>query len=63
MILERDAFSTEYDASLTSLDDMYVAILDLAGVGVWGKGNEKLKRIQINIRRFGKIHQRNYKSR
>jgi hypothetical protein len=63
MILERDAFSTEYDASLTSLDDMYVAILDLAGVGVWGKGNEKLKRIQINIRRFGKIHQRHYKSR
>ena len=29
MILERDAFTVEYDASLTSLEDMYAAILDL----------------------------------
>lgn len=29
MILDRDAFSIEYDSSITSLDDMYEAILSL----------------------------------
>lgn len=29
MILDRDAFTIEYDASITSLDDMYDAILSL----------------------------------
>lgn len=29
MILDRDAFTIEYDAALTTLDDMYTAILEL----------------------------------
>jgi len=32
MILDRDAFTIEYDGTLTTLDDMYSAILDLGYV-------------------------------
>jgi len=39
MILDRDAFTVEFDATLTTLDDMYTAITDLGYVPRLGVEN------------------------
>ena len=48
IILERDAFSIEYDASLTSLDDMYAAILDLGFTPLTSVENDSDRNLSLN---------------
>ena len=48
MILERDAFNIEYNASLTSLDDMYAAILDLGFTPLSSVENDSDRNLSLN---------------
>jgi thiol:disulfide interchange protein len=45
MILERDAFTIEYDATLTSLEDMYEAISDLGYVPRLSAGSSSIEEV------------------
>ena len=48
MILERDAFNIEYNANLTSLDDMYAAILDLGFTPLTSVENDSDRNLSLN---------------
>ena len=48
IILERDAFNIEYNANLTSLDDMYAAILDLGFTPLTSVENDSDRNLSLN---------------